>query len=93
MKKANQNDYKRFIAKVSATGEGEVAENDFYFINKQIIETEEAYDGLYAVCTNLEDDVTSVVNVNHRRWEIEECFRIMKHEFKAGLFTLSGMSA
>ncbi|MCL2164422.1 MAG: transposase [Oscillospiraceae bacterium] len=23
------------------------------------------------------------VAVNHRRWEIEECFRIMKHEFKA----------
>jgi len=83
LKKANQNDFKRFIEKVSATDDGEVAENDFYFINAQAIEAEEAYDGLYAVCTNLEDDVADIVKVNHRRWEIEECFRIMKHEFKA----------
>jgi transposase len=83
LKKANQNDFKRFIEKVSATDEGEIAENDFYFINKQVIEAEEMYDGLYAVCTNLEDGVADIVKVNHRRWEIEECFRIMKHEFKA----------
>ena len=83
VKKANQNDYKRFISQISATDEGEVAENDFYFINTQAIAAEEAFDGFYAVCTNLEDDVASIVKVNHRRWEIEECFRIMKHEFKA----------
>ena len=83
LKKANQNDYKRFISKVSATDEGEVAENDFFFINAQAIADEEAYDGFYAVCTNLEDDVADIVKVNHRRWEIEECFRIMKNEFKA----------
>jgi transposase len=83
LKKANQNDFKRFIEKVSATDEGEVAENDFYFINAQAIEAEEAYDGFYAVCTNLEDDVAEIVEINQRRWEIEECFRIMKHEFKA----------
>jgi len=83
LKKAKQNDYKRFIGKVSATDEGEVAENDFYFIDKQAIESEEAFDGFYAVCTNLEDDVAAIVKINHRRWEIEECFRIMKHEFKA----------
>jgi len=83
LKKANQNDYKRFIGKVSATDEGEVAENDFYFIDKQAIVSEEAFDGFYAVCTNLEDDVAAIVAVNHRRWEIEECFRIMKHELKA----------
>ena len=83
LKKANQNDYKRFITKLSATDEGEVAENEHYYINTQTIRDEEAYDGLYAVCTNLEDDVATIVSVNHRRWEIEECFRIMKHEFKA----------
>jgi transposase len=83
LKKAKKNDFKRFIKKVSATDDGEVAENDFYFINKQAIEAEEAYDGFYAVCTNLEDDVAEIIAVNHRRWEIEECFRIMKHEFKA----------
>ena len=35
------------------------------------------------MCTNLEDDVSEIIKVNHRRWEIEECFRIMKSEFKA----------
>ena len=83
LKKSNQNDYKRFVSKVSATDTGEVAEKDIYFINKQTIADEEAYDGLYAVCTNLEDAVASIVKVNQRRWEIEECFRIMKSEFKA----------
>jgi Transposase len=81
--KAKQNDYKRFVSKLSVTDEGEVAENDFYCINTQLIADEEVYDGFYAVCTNLEDDVASIVKINHRRWEIEECFRIMKHEFKA----------
>jgi len=82
-KKANQNDFKRFIAKVSTTNEGEVAENEHLFIDTNIIESEKVFDGLYAVCTNLEDDVASIVTVNQRRWEIEECFRILKHEFKA----------
>jgi hypothetical protein len=41
------------------------------------------YDGFYAVCTNLEDEVGDIIRVNQRRWEIEECFRIMKNEFKS----------
>ena len=41
------------------------------------------YDGIYAVCTNLEDSVEDIIRVNRRRWEIEESFRIMKSEFKA----------
>jgi len=83
LKKANQNDCKRFVSQISVTDEGEVAENNFYCINTQAITDEEAYDGFYAVCTNLEDSVASIIKINHRRWEIEECFRIMKHEFKA----------
>lgn len=41
------------------------------------------YDGFYAVITNLEGDVREVININRRRWEIEENFRIMKTEFEA----------
>ena len=26
---------------------------------------------------------SEIIKINHRRWEIEECFRIMKSEFKA----------
>ena len=35
------------------------------------------------MCTNLEDPVEEIIKVNHRRWEIEESFRIMKSEFNA----------
>ena len=35
------------------------------------------------MCTNLEYDVSSIIKINQKRWEIEECFRIMKTEFKA----------
>ena len=49
---------------------------------KKIAE-EERYDGFHAVCTNLEDKAEAIVRINHKRWEIEECFRTMKTEFKA----------
>lgn len=83
LKKCNANDYKRFIHKINVTPDGEVAEKEIYSIDSTIIEKEEAFDGFYGVCTNLEDDVSEIIKVNHRRWEIEECFRIMKSEFKA----------
>jgi transposase len=81
--KKSQNDYRRFVEKTSVTKEGEIAETDVYHLNSSLIEQEEAYDGFYAVCTNLEDDAPAIIALNHRRWEIEECFRIMKSEFKA----------
>ena len=83
LKKCNANDYKRFIHKTSCTPDGEIAEKEIYSIDSTIIQKEEAFDGFYGVCTNLEDDVSEIIKVNHRRWEIEECFRIMKSEFKA----------
>ena len=39
------------------------------------------YDGFYAVCTSLDNNPDAIVKVIPRRWEIEECFRIMKTEF------------
>ncbi|QNO13563.1 IS1634 family transposase [Alkalicella caledoniensis] len=83
IKKCNANDYKRFIHKTSYTPDGEIAKKEIYSIDQAIIQKEEAFDGFYGVCTNLEDDVPEIIKVNHRRWEIEECFRIMKSEFKA----------
>lgn len=83
IKKCNANDYKRFIHKTSCTTDGEVAKNEIYSIDAALIQKEEVFDGFYGVCTNLEDDVSKIIKVNHRRWEIEECFRIMKSEFKA----------
>jgi transposase len=83
LKKVNQNDYKRFIKKTSVTPEGEVASKAVYEIDNSVIRKEEAFDGFYAVCTNLDGDTTAVLTVNKRRWRIEECFRIMKSEFRA----------
>jgi len=83
IKKCNQNDYKRFIKKISCTTDGEVAEKEIFSVDTELIAKEEAFDGFYAVCTNLEDDAAEIIKVNNRRWEIEECFRIMKSEFKA----------
>lgn len=62
---------------------GELTSETHYSINNNAIEEEAKYDGLYAICTNLEDDVKDIIKVNHQRWEIEESFRIMKTEFNA----------
>lgn len=81
--KCNQNDYKRFVNKTNITKDGEIAENKILSLNTEQIEKEEKFDGFYGVCTNLEDNAEEIIKVNQRRWEIEECFRIMKSEFKA----------
>ena len=81
--RSNPNDYKRFIQTQTTTRQGEVAEQKHHSLNQRQIEKETLYDGFYAVCTNLEDEATEIIKVNHRRWQIEECFRIMKSEFKA----------
>ena len=81
--KKKQNDPKRFIKTDHATSDGEIANLSVSYIDKSVIYDEEKYDGFYAVCTNLDDDVSSIVKANKRRWEIEECFRIMKTDFEA----------
>ena len=83
LKKAKQNDPKRFIKTTNVTNDGELADKSMFEINKKLIEEESQYDGLYAVCTNLDDDVEDIIKLNHRRWEIEESFRIMKTDFKS----------
>lgn len=78
-----QNDPKRFIKTDHATKDGEIAEISASYIDEAIIADEEKYDGFYAVCTNLNEDISSIVRANKRRWEIEECFRIIKTDFEA----------
>jgi transposase len=81
--KKRQNDYKRFITTTKVTDDGEVADKSIYRLDEEIITNEALYDGYYAVCTNLDDDPADIAAINHSRWKIEECFRIMKSEFKA----------
>lgn len=77
------NDPKRLIKTDHATKDGEVAEIATSYIDQSVIKNEEKYDGFYAVCTNLDESISSIVKANKRRWEIEECFRIMKTDFEA----------
>ena len=79
----NPNSPSRFLDEVRYTENGEVADNVEIVVNDGRIAEEEKYDGFYAVCTTLEDDIKDIIEVNKRRWEIEESFRIMKSEFKA----------
>ena len=79
----NPNDPARFIGKKAATEDGEVAKIHNY-LDEEKIENESLYDGLYAVATDLlDDEVSDILKVSEGRWEIEECFRIMKTDFEA----------
>jgi hypothetical protein len=80
----------RFIRQEHCTPDGELATRTEAFLDQSRIAEESRYDGLYAVCTNLESPIPSIIAINKRRWEIEECFRIMKTEFKARPFTCQG---
>mgnify|MGYP000046126666 FL=1 len=79
----NPNDPARFIETMAITKEGEAADIKS-FLNETKISEEAQYDGLYAVCTDLLDDgVGEILKVSEGRWQIEECFRIMKTDFSA----------
>lgn len=83
LNRKKQNDPKRFIKTDHATKDGEIADQALSYIDQSVIDAEEKYDGFYAVCTDLDDSISSIVKANKRRWEIEECFRIMKSDFEA----------
>ena len=79
----NPNDPARFIGKKAVTKDGEAADIEQYLDEDKIAE-EAQYDGRYAVCTDLlDDDVNDILKVSEGRWQIEECFRIMKTDFSA----------
>lgn len=79
----NPNDPARFIGKTAVTEDGEIAKIEKY-LDVDKIENEALYDGMYAVTTDLlDDDVKDILKVSEGRWEIEECFRIMKTDFEA----------
>lgn len=80
----NPNDPARFVKVSSITDDGEVASHKVFEINNDVVEKEAAYDGFYAICTNLiDDDVNDIISVSEGRWKIEESFRIMKTDFES----------
>jgi hypothetical protein len=79
----NPNDPARFIGTAAATEDGEVAKIH-HFLDEEKISNEAQFDGLYAICTDLLDDnVDDLLRVSEGRWQIEECFRILKTDFSA----------
>jgi transposase len=80
--KKGAHDVTRFIKRTSIGKNGEKA-SDHYAIDQSVIDKEERYDGYYAVATNLSDDAKTVLGINHNRHKIEDCFRVLKTNFKA----------
>lgn len=55
-----------------------------YSLDEARIEAEAQYDGFYAVATNIFDmKETEVLNIQSRRYQIEDCFRILKTNFSS----------
>lgn len=79
----NPNDPARFVTQTAVTENGEVAKQQLCELNQEAIDKEAKFDGLYGVVTDIEGDVSQIIAINQRRWQIEECFRIMKTEFEA----------
>ena len=80
--KKGPNDVTRFIKRTSATKTGERA-TDLYELDLDKIAEEEKYDGFYAVATNLDDDVRTIIGISSNRYKIEDCFRVMKTNLSA----------
>jgi len=80
--KKGPNDVKRFIKRMSVGQNGEKA-SDHFAIDNALIDREEKYDGFYAVATNLDDDVKTILDISDNRYKIEDCFRILKTNFGA----------
>lgn len=78
--KKGPNDVKRFMKRISHTKSGENAVVT-YKLDEERIAEEEKYDGYYAVATNLLDPAKDILAVSHKRYQIEDCFRIMKTNF------------
>ena len=55
-----------------------------YYLDEERIREEEKYDGFYAVATNIFDmKETEILDIQARRYKIEECFRILKTNFSS----------
>jgi hypothetical protein len=72
--KKGPNDVTRFIKKANHS-------KDKYELDLEKIREEEKYDGFYAIATNLDDCVKDILAINEQRYQIEDCFKILKTDF------------
>ena len=74
--KKGPNDVTRFIKSDK--------EKKNYYLDEARIEEEAKYDGFYAVATNIFDmKETEVLDIQSRRYKIEDCFRVLKINFSS----------
>ncbi len=85
----NERSPKRYIDKKFYDESGNEVKNKKASLNTKQIAEDEKFDGFYALTTNIfkeEMDSRKLVSISSRRWEIEECFRIMKTDLDARPF-------
>lgn len=75
--KKGPNDIRRFIKRNGAS------QDESYMIDEERIASEAKYDGFYAVATNLEGSAKEILEINSKRYKIEDCFRVLKTHFNA----------
>lgn len=80
--KGSANDVKRFIKNIAFDKDGQICKSNLIF-DENLVNEEAKYDGYYAVTTNLIDNEQDIIAINHNRWKIEDCFRLMKTDFKS----------
>ena len=81
--KESAKDGKQYIKKVEFNNNGEIITRNLELdIDK--IKEEEKYDGYYALITSLiNENPLKSISINKKRWEIEDCFRVLKTDLKA----------
>lgn len=79
-----QGDARRFARTCHMAQEDGAAGGKTGAPDQAAVEEEERYDGFCAICTDLEDSPEAILTVSRRQREIEECFRAMKTDFRAG---------
>ena len=80
--KRGPNDVTRLIKRISKGNDGEEAKDD-YGIDWDLIAKEEMYDGYYAIATNIIDAPENIIAINHQRYKIEDCFRVLRTNFES----------
>lgn len=78
--KHGANNVKRFLKRVVNGNKDENASIS-YILDEERIKEEEQYDGFYAIATNLADNAKDIIEISQKRYQIEDCFRIMKTNF------------
>lgn len=88
-KQEHENSPRSLLTQEHQTKDGKKATKTTAKINQEKIDKDAKFDGFYCNATNLfkeECSTQQIAAIGARRWEIEECFRIMKTNLKSRPF-------